>query len=412
MKTGIYNIFFRGLTLVSKFIFIIFLGKFSVDETNLGIFGILSTSIAFLIYFIGFDFYVFNTREIIKSPNEIVEKLRNQLFFHSIAYVVILPISIFLIFSFKFVSIEYLWIFLFLVVSEHLGQELYRLFTTLEKSDKANIMLFLRSGLWVWYVLFDYFVLQNPVNLKRYIIIWAIFSWLSFLIFVIYITWIIGIKSLSYKTPNWKWIRTGVKTASFFLIGSISFQIIQLSDRFMIDYFYGKKLVGVYTAYAQFTNAIDVFTFSAITMIAYPKMIKEFDKKEKYNNIKDKLLKHLTIVSFILILIIYFVGPLIFKFLGKESIIEELNTFYVLLIGVYLLIISNAFHYDLYVKKKDLLLLLIAVIGMLFNLILNLILIPKYDIFGASIATGITFFIIFILKFYFSTKTKRIDDNI
>ncbi len=95
----------------------------------------------------------------------------------------------------------------------------------------------------------------------------------------------------------------------------------------MIDYFYGKKLVGVYTAYAQFTNAISG--------------------------------RHIT---------------------------------------------SNIFHYDLYVKKKDSIILCVAIIGMVVNVGLNLILIPKYNIFGAAIATLLSFFMIFLLKFYFSTR--------
>ncbi|TXG37156.1 MATE family efflux transporter [Seonamhaeicola maritimus] len=411
MKTSIYNIFFRGLTLLSKFLFIIFLGKFSVDETNLGVFGIFSTSIALLIYFIGFDFYVFNTREILKAPNEIIDKLRNQLFFHSIGYIIVLPISLLFIFSFGFITMEYLWLFIFLIISEHLGQELYRLFTTLEKSVKANIMLFLRSSVWVWCVFIDYFVFNNPISLKRYIIIWAIFSWSTFLIFTIYAIIDIGIKNMSFKHPDWRWIKSGFKTASFFLIGSVSFQIIQLSDRFMIDYFFGKKLVGVYTAYAQFSNAIDVFTFSAITMIAYPKMIKTFSDSSTYKKIKKALLMSLVGMSSLLILVTCFLGPIIFRFLEKDSILDEINTFYVLLLSVFLLITSNAFHYDLYVKNKDILIVKIAVFSMLINVVLNLILIPKHGILGASIATLVTFLIIFILKFYFSFKTK-VDDSI
>ena len=170
----------------------------------------------------------------------------------------------------------------------------------------------------------------------------------------------------------------------------------------MIDYFYGKKMVGVYTAYAQFTNAIDVFTFSAITMVAYPKMIKAFNNKDKYDKIKSTLLKNLVLMTIILIAIFYFVGPIVFDFLGKESIKDEIRTFNILLLGVFLLIISNVFHYDLYVKNKDITILRIAVVGMLFNVILNLILIPKYEIFGASLATIMTF-----LKFIIKAKNMK-----
>lgn len=57
--------------------------------------------------------------------------------------------------------------------------------STLEKSVIANSILFIRSGVWVWYILVDFFVLENEIVLKKYITIWALFSWLSFFIFII-----------------------------------------------------------------------------------------------------------------------------------------------------------------------------------------------------------------------------------
>ena len=402
MKTGLYNIFFRGLTLLSKFIFIIFLGKYSIDETNLGIFGMLTTSIGFLIYIIGFDFYVFNTREILKHRFDLINKIQNQLIFHFLAYIVIIPLSFIMIFNLGFISIEYLWVFVALIISEHLGQEMYRLYTTLEKSVVANIMAFVRSGLWIWYVLWDYFILKNPLNIQKYIISWAAFSWISFLILFVILLKESDINKFKYIKPDWKWIKEGIKTSSVFFVASLSFQVIQFSDRFMIDYFYGKKFVGVYTAYAQFSNAIEVFTFSAVTMVAYPKLVKEFSNPIKYKAMKAKFSKELIFLTVLLILIVTFVGPIVLKFLGKDDIIKEINTFYVLLLGAFFLIMSNVFHYDLYVNKKDNIILKVAIVAMVVNVVLNLILIPNYGIFGASIATLTSFIIIYVLKFYFS----------
>ncbi|WP_445730724.1 hypothetical protein [Mariniflexile sp.] len=406
MKTGIYNIFFRGTTLLSKFLFVIFLGKYSVDESNLGIFGMITTAIGLLIYVIGFDFYVFNTREILKAKISLIEKIRNQLFFHALAYLIVVPISFVFIFGFDFISIKFLWIFLVLLISEHLGQELYRLFTTLERSVIANVMSFLRSGLWVWYAFFDYFILGNPVNIEKYILLWAISSWLSFFILTFILLKPINLQSIKYIKPDWRWIGLGVRTSGVFFIGSLSFQIIQFSDRFMIDYFYDKKLVGIYTAYAQFTNAIDVFTFSAVTMIAFPKLIKAYSDPEKYKSIKYQFSKHLILLSIVLILIVIITGPFIFKILEKNSFLNEINSFYVLLGGTFLLIVSNIYHYDLYVKRKDSIITITALIAVLVNVFLNIVLIPKYGIFGASLATFITFFFIVALKFYYSKNTQ------
>ncbi|MFP2997924.1 polysaccharide biosynthesis C-terminal domain-containing protein [Spongiivirga sp. MCCC 1A20706] len=411
MKKGFYNIFFRGITLLSKFVFIVFLGKYSIDEVNLGVFGIISTSLALLIYLLGFDFYVFNTREIIVAKKDYFSKIRDQLFFHVFAYILIIPVALFFIFKMNFVPIEFLIVFSLLIFSEHIGQELYRLFTTFERSVVANIMLLIRSGIWVWYVLIDFFLFKNEVDLQKYILIWALFSWGSLILFIFLLINHIGTENIKLRKPDFEWITKGAKAASVFFIGSVSFQIIQFSDRYMIDYFFGKKLVGVYTAYAQFTNAIEVFTFSAITMVMYPKLISKFSNRYEYKRLKSLFSKQLVGASLILILIVLIVAPIVFQFLGKDSIISELHTFYILLIGIFFLIISNVFHYDLYVKRKDFQILKVAVIAMLVNVSLNLILIPRLNIFGAALATLASFLIIFILKFYYSKKLIKINDN-
>ena len=107
----------------------------------------------------------------------------------------------------------------------------------------------------------------------------------------IYLKRIIFIKTFKFHKPNYDWILKGVKNSSIFFISSLSFLVIQFSDRYMIDLFYGKKMVGVYSAYSQFVNAIDVFIFSAIIMVIYPKMIQLFSEKSAYKELFKKFKK-------------------------------------------------------------------------------------------------------------------------
>ncbi|QMU66468.1 MAG: hypothetical protein GKR88_20720 [Flavobacteriaceae bacterium] len=403
-KVSFGNISFRGLTLISKFIFVFFLGRYSIDETNLGVYGMLITAIAFLIYFLGFDFYVFNMREIIQIKNNFIPKIRDQLYFHLSLYLLLMPLSLAIIFGFNFIEIKYLVLFIILLISEHLGQELFRLLTTLEKSLVGNFFFFVKSGLWIWYILFDFFFLNNEINIFRYILIWSLFSWFSLLIGLIYIKRLLKIKNIKFYKPNISWILKGIKSSSIFFMSSLSFLVIQFSDRFMIDFYHGKNLVGVYTTYSQFINAIDVFTFSGIIMVTYPKMIKFFSDKNIYKNLKNNFFKNLLAITIVLVLGSYFLAPFVFEFLEKPSFINYISTYNILLIGVFFLVMSNVFHYDLYAKKRDYLLLKIAITSMSCNIILNLILIPKYEIYGASIATLFSFIVIFMAKFFFSLQ--------
>lgn len=354
-----------------------------------------------LIYLIGFDFYVFNTREIIESKLDVQDKILNQLYFHLAGYLIIIPITSFLLVGFEVIPKNLFLIFIFVIITEHLGQELYRLFTAFEKSVLANAMLFCKSGLWIWVVLFDFFVLHNPIDLKRYFLIWLIISGATFMVFLFQLP--VFIKT-PFKKPNYSWILKGLKTAGVFFLGSLSFQVIQFSDRFIIDFFYGKKFVGVYTTYAQFTNAVEIFTFSALTMVVYPRMLKTQSNNSQYKKILKSFFQNLVLMSIGLITLLVILGPHIFSFLEKPLITSEIEVFYLLLAGIFFLIVSNVFHYDLYVKKRDGIILKTAIIAMLLNIILNILLIPKYALKGAAIATGITFILIFFLKLYYSKK--------
>lgn len=404
MSKSFINILLRGLTLLSKFIFIFLLGKYAEDEFFLGEYGIIATSISLIIYLVGFDYYVFNTREILKSKENIIDKIRNQFFFHLIIYLIVLPVSLSIIFYFDFIDIKYFLIVFLLIISEHLGQELFRLYTTLEKSNLANLFFFIKSGFWVWVVLFDFFVLNNELNLLKHLLIWCLFSWVSMVVSVIHLKFFLDIKNFKLYKPDYRWIIKGVRNSSIFFISSLSFLVIQFSDRFMIDLFYGKKMVGVYSAYSQFVNAIDVFVFSAIIMVMYPKLIKLFSNQKEYTTLFKSFKKSILVASVLLIVLGYFVSPILFSFLDKPSFITNIKTFNMLLIGVFFLLMSYAYHYDLYIKKKDTLLLKISLFSMSLNIILNLYLIPNNGIFGASLATMFSFFIMFLLKLIYSTR--------
>ena len=89
-----------------------------------------------------------------------------------------------------------------------------------------------------------------------------------------------------------------MRNSSVFFISSLSFLVIQFSDRFMIDLFYGKKMVGVYSAYSQFVNAIDVFVFTAIIMVMYPKLIKLFSNKKEYTKLFKNFKKSIFFSSY------------------------------------------------------------------------------------------------------------------
>ncbi len=60
------NVGLRSATLASRFLFIFFLAKF-LTPAEVGYYGIFTATVGYALYFVGLDFYVYTTREILKA---------------------------------------------------------------------------------------------------------------------------------------------------------------------------------------------------------------------------------------------------------------------------------------------------------------------------------------------------------
>ena len=140
MIQPILNLLFRSLAISGRFLVLIGIGRY-LSETELGTYGLFYTSVILAIYVIGLDFYTFNTRELIAAePAQRLPLLRDQMIFHLLAYLLIIPLLLPL-FYYNMIPFRYMLWFYLILICEHLSQELFRIFTALSKSIFANFQL-------------------------------------------------------------------------------------------------------------------------------------------------------------------------------------------------------------------------------------------------------------------------------
>ena len=122
----VINIFLRGTTVLMKFVLsVLVIKKLSIEE--FGVFGLFQSTVIISTFILGFDFYNFTSREILKENAKSVSYyFINQLAFHLVVYVLIIPLTFFVFIS-GIIHSNYLWLFVLILISEHLSQELYRL---------------------------------------------------------------------------------------------------------------------------------------------------------------------------------------------------------------------------------------------------------------------------------------------
>lgn len=402
--TNILNLGFRVSSIGSKFLFIVFLGKYYTPEI-VGLYGLVNTSIVLAFMLLGFDFYSYSTRELIESCNP--RKgfiLYNQLIFTVLSYILLFPIIYLLVFQNNVLPIEYFLPFALLLLNEYLGQEIYRLLTTIQKPLFANVALFIRSGSWVIVYLIFTRILGRPIgdaSLIDFLYYWVIAGVISNIASIILIIRCFEWNKESFRFDK-AWIIRGLLVSSLFFFSTIAYKIIEFSNRYIIDYYYGKEEVGYFTFFNQMANLINVVVFTIVIMNFYPILLhkRAENNSDEFKNIYKAMKKRVwvwSLLSSVVVLVSIF--PIL-TFLDKDTYLDNINTFYLLILGNILLNVSLVPHYALYALKEDKALFAATLFGAITNVVLNFVFIPLYGAVGAGLAIAFSYGIIWLWKSY------------
>lgn len=387
LRTAAVNVILRGLTLAAKFLLLLAIARY-LTPSELGVYGIMTATIALSLFFLGLDFYAFSTREILSKPeNTWPAMIRDQFLFHTLVYLVVLPLltSVFLI---ELLPWRYLGYFYLILVLEHLSQESFRLLVTLSRSSMANAVLFLRGGAWVLAVGSIWFYLDTGKGLEMIWIGWSV--------------GLVGSLILSYfalRKMNWRsafsqpvdrvWIKKGLRICLPFFVATVAMTSIQYIDRYYIQYHLGDAMVGVYTFFFSISNVVYVFVFTAVMMILQPRIVKAYRKGEmrEYRKHMRTLILG-TISSAVLLAGMAAIGiKPILEIIGKPIYSDNLSVFWILLAAATVLTCSHIPHYALYARMHDRAIVICSLLAFVTALGACTYLVPRFGLQGAAFAT-------------------------
>jgi O-antigen/teichoic acid export membrane protein len=349
---NILNVALRGITLLSKFILIFFLAKY-LEPDQVGLYGLLTATIGYAFYFLGFEFYTYSNRELIKkNPSDWALILKSQAIFTVFMYIVFLPL-LSLIFIFKLLPIAVVFYFFILLVLEHFAQEFNRIFVALSRPLLASIVLFIRSASWIYIVVIMMFFKDSLRNLDFLLQNWLIGALAACLlsIFVIY-----KMKLSGWSTSiNRNWIKQGViKSAPFFLAAAALRGLFTI-DRYWMESLTDLKTVGAYVLFMSVSNAMISFLDSGVFVFSYPKLIQAYEAK-KPNDFKKQFRKlMLQVFSFLVLFItatLFLIQPVLIL-LGKQHYTDHQWIFPYLLLATAFFCIGMIPQYGLYAQNKD-----------------------------------------------------------
>lgn len=345
------NVALRGITLLSKFILVFFLAKY-LDPDQVGLYGLLTATIGYAFYFLGFEFYTYSNRELIKKNTEWAFILKSQLIFTFVMYVFFAPF-LGLIFYFKLLPSSLALMFFTLLVLEHFSQEFNRIFIALSKPLLASIILFIRSAVWIYVVLAFMFSSEQYRNLDFLLLNWLIGAFFACFISILVIY---RMKLTGWQTAvNWSWIKHGAKKAAPFFIAAAALRGLFTIDRYWMESLSSLKTVGAYVLFMSISNALISFLDSGVFVFSYPELIKHFEKKnaEAFKLQFKKLLKQVIAVVFVFSAISLFTLKYVLFFLNKQHYIDASWMFPYLLLATVFFCLGMVPQYGLYAQNKD-----------------------------------------------------------
>lgn len=366
----------------------------------MGTYGLFAASVNYSLYLVGLDYYTYANREILARPKKdwpII--IRDQAIFYCIAYVIALPM-LFLIFIIDVLNWKYIGWFYLVLTLEHLAQEAYRLLVVFQQPLKAGIVLFIRAGSWAYVILF--IMIKNPGTrfLTTVLAGWASGCFLC-LIVSFFIFYRLDWASVKQVSPNWAWIRRGIRISLPFFFSTLALRGMYTFDRYFLKYFWGESAVGVYTFYAGIANVVQYFIDAAIVVIYYPKLVSSY----RLGDIKNYLiyLRQMTFAIFFAVVILAgFLGLFIWPFLDyidKSAYSEKISVFWILLFANGVITLGYIPHYALYAVGRDKDIVIATFLAFFICMILYFCLIPYWGVIGAGIAIFISSTFIWLYQY-------------
>ncbi|STA80139.1 Uncharacterised protein [Citrobacter koseri] len=406
-KKSLLMLSLRGATLASKFILITYLAKYSSFEVLAG-YSLISITVSYFLYILGFDFYSYSSREIISNTYyKSSGMIFNQFFFYIVMYVLSIPLLI-VFFQYNIISSDLLFLFSFVLISEHLSQEFMRLIVINGHALKANFQLFLRTASWIYlYIAYSYN--DSCVSLNNLLIFWASANVVAIaysLTELKYTKW----RGTSFWRINIPWIWQGVKIAIPLLLATLMLRAIFVSDRYFLKFMSSTQDLAIYSFFSNMANALIAFVDAAVIMIFYPKLVNAFNSKdnEKYNSILAQFkVSVFKIGGGVLILLSAFM-PVMCYFLDKKDFMNSIVIFYILISSTFIYSFGLIYHYELYARKKDRIILYSTLVSFVFGVGMQYIL--GYFFQSTGVACGVLFstLLLFFMKAYFVKYVKRV----
>ena len=195
-----------------------------------------------------------------------------------------------------------------------------------------------------------------------------------------------------------------------FALTGLFYTVYYSIDLVMLTQFSTSYATGLYNSAYKLITVLTLF-YTIYSSVVFPVMSKLFKNEKdllKFSYVKS--IKYLSLATIPISVFTLFYGYDLIGIYGSEYI-EAGGVLKILIWTVCFLFVNGACSLVLNASHKEYSVTKIYTIAAVFNICLNLILIPKFSVYGASVATVLSEILILILELYALKKINQLPDK-
>lgn len=184
--------------------------------------------------------------------------------------------------------------------------------------------------------------------------------------------------------------------------------IMNSLDTFFIKYFNGDSMVGIYSI-AYSISSMVLFLSQALNLFWFPMVTKLLVKdKTKFCNIYSRYVPKIYYGIYLTLITITIFSTELVKIFASKEYLYATSILGIITFCYLTQIMLQIFTAPLYSEQKNKMIVFAYIVGAIANVFMNIILINKYDIVGASISTLVSYMIVEIILIGFVEKQLKV----
>lgn len=209
----------------------------------------------------------------------------------------------------------------------------------------------------------------------------------------------------SFRYFSWEYLKEmlsyGIKAHISNIMTFFNYRL----DVLLLGFFLNNAAVGIYSVAVNIGERLSIFSQS-ISQVLLPR-IASSELEEDRNQITALVSRFIMVFVFVLAVLVFLFSDLIFHIFFGDKYMDSSALLKWLLPGLTVLAVEKILSNDLAGRGKPELNMYVSFFNVVFNLILNLSLIPAVGVAGAAISSSITYITSFIIKIWiYRAETK------